>query len=461
MVTALQLVIVSILESWGVKPQAVAGHSSGEIAAAYAAGYISRADAIKAAFYRGRAAVLCNKESESVVGMLAVGLGAEEINKYLAEFEGMAQIACFNSPNSVTVSGARPSLEALSTRLKADNHFARLLQVDLAYHSTFMAEIGDKYFELLEQNFSSESARSENKPAMFSSVLGVKMNQAADASYWKKNMVSPVLFDAALKEMLSEGRESPNFLIEIGPSGALAGPVSQIMKALPGQGAGIQYCPAFSRGAGSIKSLFSVAGNLFIAGTSVDLRAVNSDDSCDKSALPSTVVDLPNYSWNHSVKYWHESEASKDWRFRQFTRHDLLGSKVFGTSWNLPTWRNIIRLVDLPWLRDHKMGPDILLPASGFMSMAIEALYQETQATDLEEKVTSSGQLQYKLRNVNFDKALVLEEEIEVQVMTTLAPHPGAEGTWFNFEVSSLNNGTTMKHCYGQIRLEEPTSERK
>ncbi|TGO56821.1 hypothetical protein BOTNAR_0215g00160 [Botryotinia narcissicola] len=460
LVTALQLVIVSIFESWGIKPQAVAGHSSGEIAAAYAAGYISRADAIKAAFYRGRAAVLCIKQSESVVGMLAVGLGAKEVNKYLAEFEGTAQIACFNSPNSVTISGARPSLEALSTCLKADNHFARLLQVDLAYHSKFMTEIGDKYFELLEQNFNSESARSKNKPVMFSSVLGVKMDQPTDASYWKKNMVSPVLFDAALKEMLSEGRESPNFLIEIGPSGALAGPVSQIKKALPGQGTGIQYCPAFSRGADSIKSLFSVAGNLFIAGASVDLKAVNSDDGGDESAPPCTVVDLPNYSWNHSVKYWHESEASKDWRFRQFTRHDLLGSKVFGTSWNLPSWRNIIRLVDLPWLRDHKMGPDILLPASGFISMAIEALYQKTQATDLEEKVASSGQLQYKLRNINFDKALVLEEEIEVQVMTTLAPHPGAEGTWFNFEVSSLNNGTTMKHCHGQIRLEEPTPER-
>ncbi len=105
LVTALQLCILSLLESWGVKPSAVVGHSSGEIAAAYAAGFLDRASAIKAAFYRGRAAVN-RKAEEANVGMLAVGLGAEQAQPFLNKHAG-AWIVCFNSPSSVTVSGHR------------------------------------------------------------------------------------------------------------------------------------------------------------------------------------------------------------------------------------------------------------------------------------------------------------------------------------------------------------------
>lgn len=84
-------------------PQSVVGHSSGEIAAAFASGRLSLADAIKAAFYRGRAAVNCKEKAEVGVGMLAVGLGAKGATPFLQKHEGSAWIACFNSPSSVTI----------------------------------------------------------------------------------------------------------------------------------------------------------------------------------------------------------------------------------------------------------------------------------------------------------------------------------------------------------------------
>ncbi|GLB09061.1 hypothetical protein AtubIFM57258_004972 [Aspergillus tubingensis] len=68
------------------------------------------------------------------------------------------------------------------------------------------------------------------------------------------------------------------------------------------------------------------------------------------------VSDLPNYQWNHSVKYWHESESSHDWRFRKFPYHDLLGSKILGSPWTNPTWKYVLRLSDISWLRDHLLG---------------------------------------------------------------------------------------------------------
>ena len=149
LVTALQLCLVAVLEVWGINPRSVVGHSSGEIAAAYAAGLLDRASAIAAAFYRGRAALNRNEEAATDVGMLAVGLGAEATTEFLAKYVGQAWIACFNSPSSVTVSGKNATLEALRENVTAAGHFARRLQVDLAYHSELMDVIGQEYEKLL------------------------------------------------------------------------------------------------------------------------------------------------------------------------------------------------------------------------------------------------------------------------------------------------------------------------
>jgi len=356
LVTALQLVILDILKSWGVNPQSVMGHSSGEIAAAAAAGLLTPEEAIKVAYYRGQAAADVQKDnttSTSDVGMLAVGLGPDAVQPYLEASAGQVQIACFNSPSSVTLSGNLTELEKVKTSLHEDKHFARLLLVNLAYHSTFMADIAECYEDLLYKNTCNCKSQAKKNVTMFSSVTGHALDRACDAAYWKSNMVSPVRFDQAVKEMVSQ-KDGADFLIEIGPSGALAGPISQIKKAITGRGSSVQYVAASKRGPDSIKALYDVAGKLFIEGGSIDFAKVNSDENDSES--PSVIIDLPNYVWNHSTKYWHESESSKDWRFRKFHHHDLLGSKILGTSWNTPSWKKILRIQDLPWLKDHSVS---------------------------------------------------------------------------------------------------------
>ena len=353
LVTALQLVIMTVLEDWGVTPEAVVGHSSGELAAACAAGYLSKEDALKAAFYRGQAAKNCKVDS-GPVGMLAVGLGADQVNKYIHDTMDAVQIACFNSPNSVTLSGSLPSLVDVKARLVEDGHFARLLQVNLAYHSRYMKEIGEEYEALLEADFENFSSR-EGHVSMYSSVLGRQMEGLTDAHYWKENMVSPVQFDQAAQAMLS-GKDKVNFLIEIGPSNALAGPVKQILTELGSQGSNVQYCTALSRGQDSIRSTYDLAGRLFASGGAINLTKVNMDFVEAQKGTPSVIIDLPNYSWNHSNEYWYESEASNDWRNRMFPHHDLLGSKVLATSWHTPAWKKTLKVVDLQWLKDHKVS---------------------------------------------------------------------------------------------------------
>jgi acyl transferase domain-containing protein len=451
--TAMQLCLFAVLESWGVRPSSVVGHSSGEIAAAYAAGRLDRAGAIKAAFYRGRAAVNARHIAEVDVGMLAVGLGPDAVTPFLQKHEGNAWVACHNSPGSVTVSGRKSTLGALEADIKAEGHFARLLQVDLAYHSELMRDIGEEYERLLEADvaFKPQHAGAEGV-TMFSSVTGAALDARVGSAYWKKNMVSPVRFSDALTELVA--KDTPNFIVEIGPSGALAGPVSQVLKALPG--ADVPYCAAWSRGAKASKSLFDVAGKLFMSGAPIDFSLVNNYGTQDDT--PRTIIDLPNYAWNHSIKYWHENAASRDWRHKQFITHDLLGAKIPGTSWESPTWRKHLQLADVPWLRDHKMGPDVLVPGAGLACLALEAMFQKYVALNPGLGIASANELAYRFRNTRFERAVVVEEGRPTTILLSLTPVPGSKD-WHEWRVRTVAGDATHRHCGGLIRVQEPLGD--
>ena len=125
------MALVDLLKTYNIKPEAVTGHSSGEIAAAYACGAITLSEAIIIAYYRGK--VMLDVDP-SLGGMAAIGLGPEHVQPYL--LPGVV-VGCENSPNSVTLTGDKDVLEAVIKKIKAENPevLARALHVDRAYHS--------------------------------------------------------------------------------------------------------------------------------------------------------------------------------------------------------------------------------------------------------------------------------------------------------------------------------------
>ncbi|KAI0467452.1 PKSKA1 [Xylaria cf. heliscus] len=445
LVTALQLALLIILEEWGIKPACVVGHSSGEIAAAVAAGLVTPGEAIKIAYYRGQAGKLI--AAPEPLGMLAIGIGPDKVQEYLDPNANL-EIACYNSPSSLTISGTVSSLKALEKSLQADGHFARLLQVDLAYHSSYMAEIGAKYEKMLHDNCPTPQRPYSKKTIMFSTVTGDPVTSSLDTNYWRQNMVSPVKFSQAVTKLLHD-QQGADVLLEIGPSGALSGPIAQIKKILAGAAGDASYFSVLKRGVGSILSLYNTAGQLFLAGASVNLAKVN------RYKNNSVIVDLPNYSWNHSTKYWHESQASKDWRFKPFINHDLLGSKMNGTSWQSPIFKKTFKLTDLPWLKDHKIGSQVVFPAAGYIAMAIEAVHQTTLMTTWKDEIPSK--YRYRLRDVKFSRALVIEEDSETRYTLALSPSRGGQGTvrsWYEFRVCSLKDTLHAEHSIGLICIE-------
>ncbi|PSN59528.1 PKSKA1 [Corynespora cassiicola Philippines] len=451
LVTALQLALLEVLNYWGVRPEAVVGHSSGEIAAAAAAGLLTYADAIKTAFYRGQAAKKVGTPAEPV-GMLAIGIGAEKVQPYLRSEEKI-QIACYNSPDSLTMSGTRSALEKLRDRIQADGHFARLLLVDLAYHSDYMAEIGEVYEKMLLKDDLFQNQPAHSNVRMFSSVTGKMMQpgEKPDAAYWKSNMVSPVRFTAAASELLRDGELGANFLIELGPSNALSGPVAQIKKSLAGKIGDVPYSSALTRGEGSTLALYKSAGQLFLAGGAVSLTRVNRIAK-DKAKM---IVDLPNYSWNHSNRYWHETRASKEWRFKKFVNHDLLGSKIPATAWQAPTFKKLLKLADVPWLKDHLLGSEIVFPGAAYIAMAVEAVYQTTMSVQWNHQ--APPRYRFRLRDVQILRALVLEEKSETRMTLSLTPvKGGSTRTWYEFRVCSMQDDAPVdqEHSAGFVCIE-------
>ncbi|KAK7955014.1 polyketide synthase [Apiospora saccharicola] len=439
LVTALQIAQLAVLSNWGISATRVLGHSSGEIAAAVAAGLVRPEEAIKIAYLRGLAAK--SHQPDQPLGMLAVGVSAEAVAPYL-ETEPTVQIACFNSPTSLTLSGQQPDLVRVCDRLKADGHFARMLQVNLAYHSEHIRGIAEDYHGLLKEQVPTAAPGSyrneKEKVTMFSSVTSKPISEAYDAlgpDYWRQNMVSPVKFAQAASNMLS-GPESSEFLIEIGPSGALAGPRP-------------------NGGADALLALYETAGKLWANSGVVDLAKVNGY-GYDGQQQANLVVDLPNYQWNHSRRYWRESLSASEFLQRPFLSHDLLGSKILSVPWHNPTFYQVIELSDVPWLRDHKIGDQVIFPAAGYLAMAVEAIHQTTAMTQWREKggPPKSG-FAYCLKDVRFLRSLVLEEDVRTKISLALIPLHASPRRWYNFRVRSLMDGVWVDHCDGLVRIDE------
>ncbi|KAI1773059.1 putative polyketide synthase [Hypoxylon cercidicola] len=451
-VTALQLAILALLKACNVKCQAVVGHSSGEIAAAVAAGHLTSEQAIKIAYYRGKATSQVTYNSP--VGMMAVGLGSDEVCPYLEKTS--IEIACYNSPQSVTLSGNKAELAEMERKIKADGHFARLLLVDAAYHSRHMADVAGLYINYLEEHV--EWPLAEQHATMYSSVKNKPVADPLDAFYWVQNMVSPVLFHQTLEQMIKEG--DVDHLVEIGPSNALSGPVNQIKKAISSS---IEYSTAWKRGSDALQTMFDLGGKLFTIGYPIRLTHMNwgSEDQTDE---PTFVADLPNYSWNHSTKHWHETEASTDWRHRKFVHHDLLGGKVLGTPWTQPIWKKDLKLGDVTWLKDHQLGDSYVFPAAGYIGMAMEAIFQKSKVAGRIPASAAVNQVTYKLRNVSFHRMLSLELDKETRVQLALAPCLSTKDSWHEFTISSSSNGIITEHCHGLVSIGEhakqiPTQE--
>ncbi|KAJ5628253.1 type I iterative polyketide synthase [Penicillium lividum] len=444
--TALQIALTDLLRSWGIKPSSVVGHSSGEIGAAYAAGIYDLEAAMALSYRRGQMTQLLKGSFPWLQGtMIAVGASPEVIKPMLKTLKGYATIACVNSPSSVTISGDVPAIDELESILQAKQLFNRKLKIDVAYHSDHMKNVAEAYLSSIESIKPSSTAIA----TFFSSVTGqIAEPSALGAAYWVQNLTSTVLFANALTKMCADEKTRPNLLIEVGPHSALKGPILDTMKTIGSITAKIGYTPTVVRNADPAQSVLDAAGAAFVRGATLDITKVNFPIS--GGASRAFLRDLPRYPWQHSTKYWHESRIAQKHCQRDGMRNDLLGTQAFYSNDLEPTWRNIVRLDDIPWLREHKMQGMAVYPMAGYLSMAVEGVKRRAESRD-------AMFTHFDFREVKVGSALVLSEDSDAE--TTITLRPFAEGTrgysdvWDEFRICSWSNkrGWT-EHCTGLIR---------
>jgi acyl transferase domain-containing protein len=439
--SAIQVALVDLLKSWNVLPLAVIGHSSGEIAAAYSAGSINHRTAIQASYERSFLAEAAREQSLQHGAMMAVGVGEDEVREYISQLtSSQVVVACINSPSSTTVSGDAPAVKELQELLKSKGIFARLLKVDMAYHSHHMKRVSKNYLDRLE---GLQSGSTSADIRYFSTVSGIEKSDGFGASYWVENLVSPVRFDGAFQALVREMGQIPLNLIEIGAHKALGGPIRQSLAKQQAGGLLYRYIPTLVRGEDSCMSLMETASNLFKTGGDLHVDVAASLGISDLS--PTVIRNLPPYHWNHNTTHWNEPRLSKDYRFRRHPHHDFLGLRTTTSPDSEPSWRIILTLDSLPWLKDHIVDSFVVFPGSGYMAMAIEGLKQLNQ--DQHPNSTTTG---YQLKNISFKRTLTLSNDTAgVEVILTLR-HSGSSG--YDFTVSSLSEqGKWQEHCDGKI----------
>ncbi|KAH7254804.1 hypothetical protein B0J15DRAFT_446835 [Fusarium solani] len=447
--TAVQLGLTALLESWGIKPSMVVGHSSGEIGAAFATGAITLEAAMAAAYHRGQAAQKIKAKFPDLRGsMIAVGSGPAEV-KDLIQSLGLTSIvvACENSPSSVTVSGDEDAIDKLAVELENRSIFNRKLRVDVAYHSPHMQLVADDYMA----SISNTAGQDCDGVAFYSSLNGNKLDStvALGPSYWVDNLTKPVLFSSALKELYEDGQ--PDMIVEIGPHSALEGPIKQILKGISSQASSVKYQSSLVRNQHATTTALKLAGALFVKGYPVNFSAINEDD--DGAQKPSLVADFAPYPWADR-KYWFESRYSKQHRLKPFPRHDLLGTLEDNYSELDPTWRNVITVDDVPWLKHHKMQSLTTMPLAAYLCMAVEASMQRAGLRG----IPAEQILGYRLREIYSSKAFVLDDSSEYETVVTLRSY--AEGTraqssdWDEFRIASWNSSRGwLEHCTGLVAL--------
>ncbi|GLA68503.1 putative PKS/NRPS-like protein biosynthetic cluster [Aspergillus tubingensis] len=431
--TALQIALIDILHSWGIRPSSVVGHSSGEIAAAYAAGAITAQSAIIIAYYRGLAA----KRQDGTGAMAAVGLSPEDVKPYLQD--GVV-IACHNSPSSVTLSGDPPVMDFVINQIKSDlpDVLCRRLKVSIAYHSRkdHMHELGQNY----EASISPYIEATDSMLPLYSSVTAACITSPSElnAAYWRSNLQSPVLFTDAVRGVLAASSPAARAFLELGPHSALSAPLRQTFHSEEAKSKLVYISTLIRNAVEARDQLLTTAGFLHANGVSVDLQAINGEGV--------TLTNLPLYPWQHTTRYLHESRLTRKWRFRDHPHHELLGDRVVESSDWEPSWRNILRLQDVHWIGDHILQGNIVFPAAGYIAMAGEAVRQ-----------LDTSQEGYSIRDLILKTPLLLRDSVEIEILTTLKQlriSDIADSEWYTFSIMSHDStdDSWVKHCHGVVR---------
>jgi acyl transferase domain-containing protein len=390
---AIQVALAEQLNQFGIAPDAVIGHSAGEVAAHYLAGVLSFEQAIHVIYHRSR----LQQRTSGRGRMLAVGLSAESFMETVGasthDDVGLrVSIAAINGPSTVTVAGDGDVLDDIARQLDELQIFNRFLHGKVPYHTHYMNTIKDDLVSAFE-----ELAPGSATIPLYSTVTGERLDGYSDgAAYWWQNTRATVLFDPAVRRMFDDGY---THFVELGPHPVLAASLFEI--------AGTHKTDAVilatqRRNEDDGRTLMNCVGALHCHGHPVKWDALYPRHTA-------RLLKLPLYPWQ-SKRFWNETqEASEDLHYNPV--HPLLGQPVSGVH---PTWEVELSTASTPFLADHEVQGSTVVPGAVYIEMALAAARATYGSTD------------YSVDNLALRRALILDETCDPVLRTTLNRDTGS-----------------------------------
>ncbi|MCI3934401.1 type I polyketide synthase [Streptomyces sp. AN091965] len=419
---AVMVGLAAVWESVGVRPDAVLGHSQGEIAAACVAGALSLEDAARVVALRSRAiaAGLAGRG-----GMASVALSEAEALERLGPWADRVEVAAVNGPSSVVIAGDARALDEALESLSGDGIRTRRVAVDYASHTRHVEDIQGTLAEALAE----VSAQAPTVP-FYSTVTGNWVADAGvlDGEYWYRNLRGRVGFGPAVLDLLGQGHD---VFVEVSAHPVLVQPVTEAVDASDGDAV---VTGSLRRDEGGLRRLLTSMAELFVRGVAVDWRGV----------LPVTGsprVELPTYAFDHQ-HYWLKqvAEATDAASLGQAAaEHPLLGAVVRLPQTDGLVFTSRLSLRTHAWLADHKVGGLALLPGTGLVELAVRA-GDEAGCGVLDELVVEAP--------------LVVPERGGVRVQVTLAA-PGEHGSRavevYSQREDDADSDTWTRHATGLL----------
>lgn len=375
---ALQIALAAVWQSYGIEPQAVIGHSVGEVAAAYIAGVLSFEEAITVIFHRSH----LQERTAGMGQMLAAGLSAQDAQEMLEPYGGRVSLASINAHQSVTLSGETQALEEIAASLTQRGIFSRLLKLNYAFHHQTMdlihADLLAALTHLQPQN--------GNIPFISTVEGGEMAGVGCGAEYWWQNVRAPVQFAAGIQQLVESGFTT---FLEIGPHPVLSSYITECLADYPGH-----VLPSLRRNAQEQALLLSSLGTLYTLGHPIRWESLLAQGH---------VVRLPTYPWQRQ-RHWYKAETTSA---QKVSPHPLLGYRQKTAQ---ATWENSLDRYDLLYLRDHGVAGAVLFPAVGYCEIFRAA------ASEI------FGQGTYEITHLAIQERLFLAEEQEAIIQTVYDP---------------------------------------
>lgn len=347
---ALQVGVTRFLQSRGIRVSAVLGHSVGEIAAAWASGALSLADAVHVIYERSAAQGTTRGRGR----MAAASMPADEVRSLIDELNlgDKVEIAGINSPGAVTLAGPLAALEALAAVFEQQGKFYRILDLDYAFHSAQMDPVRGRVLERL-----ADLEPAATSIRYISTVTGAELaGERLGAEYWWDNIRQPVRFADAVETLIDEGIR---LFIDVGPHPIMRGYINECLKQHDVVGRVVTTLSR--RSDDDLKDLNAAVFGAWLAGAEMDLSGY--------FPRPGNPVRPPAYPWQRERHWYEETSEGYDLINRRL-EHPLLGYRIKRGE---AVWENILDTTLVGYLADHVVGSAVVMPAAGYAEMALAA----------------------------------------------------------------------------------------